>query len=133
MNLVKSIIALAALILLSQGVQASPKNCITRLMSGSNVDSVNYNIHSDDIDRDFGKDYLAQAIYTIRVLIDDKGCSQADINFGKGPLGRSRSRCTKIVGNQDHTRVCYVETNLGYFFLTTDLLDTVNITYSRWD
>ena len=133
MNLLKSLIALAALILLSQGVQASTKDCIAKLMSGSNVDSVNYNIHSDLIDRDFGKDHLASAIYTIRLLIEDRGCSQKDINFGKGPLGRSRSRCSKLVGNQDHTRVCYVETNLGYFFLTTDLLDTVNITYSRWD
>lgn len=133
MNLVKSIIALAALILLSQGVQASPKDCASRLFSGSNLDSVNYSINSDEINRDFGRDHLASAIYTIRILIEDKGCSQSDINFGKGPLGRSRSRCTKLVGNQDHTRVCYVETNLGYFFLTTDFLETVNITYSRWD
>jgi hypothetical protein len=133
MNVVKSLIALAALILLSQTVQAAKKDCIDRLMSDANFDSATYSIHSDDLDRDFGKDHLASAIYTIRLLIDQKGCSRSDINFGKGPLGRSRSRCTKLVGNQDHTRVCYVETNLGYFFLTTDLLDTVNITYSRWD
>jgi len=133
MTLLRSLLALGLLILLTQGVNANQKDCIQRLMGNRVQDSINFAIHSDDVDRDFGRDFLAEAIYTIRILIDREGCSQNDINFGQGPLGRSHSRCSKIVRNQDHTRVCYIETNLGYFFLTKDPLDLVNITYSRWD
>lgn len=133
MTLLRSLLALGLLILLTQAVNAGQKDCIQKLMGSQVQDSINFAIHSDDVDRDFGRDFLAEAIYTIRILIDREGCSQNDVNFGQGPHGRSHSRCSKIVRNQDHTRVCYVETNLGYFFLTKDLLDLVNITYSRWD
>ncbi|MAF78089.1 MAG: hypothetical protein CME63_14210 [Halobacteriovoraceae bacterium] len=133
MSILKSILALGLLILLSQAINASPKDCIDNLMINSNVDSYNFSIHGDDVDRDFGRDYLAEAIYTIRILLDRNGCSQNDVNFGQGPHGRSHSRCSKLVGNQDHSRVCYVETNLGYFFVTRDLLDNFNISYARWD
>ncbi len=133
MSIVKSLFALGLLILLSQGLQASTRDCITTLSANGELDSVNYTLHADDVDRDFGRDYLAEAIYTIRALIAQEGCSRSDINFGQGPHGRSHSRCTKVIRNQEHTRVCYVETNLGYFFLTKDLLENINITYSRWD
>ncbi len=133
MNVVKSLIALAFLVFLSQGVQAGPKDCVTTLMGNDTGDTYNFNFHSDDVDRDFGRDFLAEAIYTIRLLLDREGCSPKDVNFGEGPHGRSHSRCSKVVRNQEHTRVCYVETNLGYFFLTKDLLDNININYSRWD
>ncbi len=133
MNVVKSLIALGLLVLLSQGIQASARDCIANLTNNSLQDTFSYSLHADDVDRDFGRDYLAEAIYTIRILIDREGCKRDAINFGQGPHGRSHSRCSKIIRNQEHTRVCYIETNLGYFFLTKDLLDNINITYSRWD
>ncbi|MCR9204453.1 MAG: hypothetical protein NXH75_07750 [Halobacteriovoraceae bacterium] len=133
MTVLKSLIALGLLILLSQGTQAGSKDCITNLMAGETRDTYAFYMHVDDVDREFGNDHLASAIYTLRILLDREGCSRGDVNFGKGPHGRSHSRCTKVIRNQEHTRVCYVETNLGYFFLTTDLLDNINILYSRWD
>ena len=133
MNVIKSLIALALLVFLSQGVQATPNQCITTLMGGGSNDTQSFTLHTDDVDRDFGRDFLAEAIYTIRILLDREGCRKTDVNFGKGPYGRSHSRCSKIIRNQEHTRVCYVETNLGYFFLTKDLLENINISYSRWD
>lgn len=133
MNVVKSLIALALLVFLSQGLQAGANDCIDTLMGNNPNDSSTFVLHSDDISRDFGRDYLAEAIFTVRVLLDREGCSRSDINFGKGPHGRSHSRCSKIIRNQEHTRVCYIESNLGYFFVTKDLLENINITYSRWD
>lgn len=133
MAIFKSFLALALLIVLSLAVQASPKDCIDSLMIDSTGDSYNFRVHSDNIADDFGHDYLAEAISVIRVLADEQGCSPKDINFGDGPLGRSHSKCDLILPDQEHSRVCYVETNVGYFFVTRDLLDTFNITYSRWD
>lgn len=133
MNVIKSLIALALLVFLSQGLQASPSQCITTLTGSNSGDTQSFTLHSDDVDRDFDRDFLAEAIYTIRILLDREGCRKTDVNFGKGPYGRSHSRCSKVIRNQEHTRVCYIETNLGYFFLTKDLLENINITFSRWD
>lgn len=136
MTLLKSLIALTFLIFITQNTSAEPKDCMNKLMSthhSPNNDTYIHNLHLDDIDRNFGKDYLADAIYKVRLILKKVGCSKEDINFGKGPYGKSQSRCTNILRDQEHTRVCYVESNLGYFFLTTDLLDNINILYSRWD
>jgi len=133
MSILKSVLALGLLILLSQAINASPKECVDNLLVDSHVDSSHFIVDNNDVPRDFGRDYLAQAIYIIRILIDQNDCAPKDINFGQGPHGRSHSRCEKIISNREHTRVCYVETNLGYFFVSQDLLDSYNISFSRWD
>jgi len=133
MSILKSILALGLLFLLSQTIHASPRECIDNLMFHANRDSYQFTVADDTVDRDFGRDYLAQAIYAIRILLDKHRCSQNDVNFGQGPQGRSHSRCSVIIANEDQTRVCYVETNLGYFLVSRDLLDTFNLIYSRWD
>lgn len=43
------------------------------------------------------------------------------------------SNCRNILPNADHSRVCAIETNHGYFFVTKDMLDGVNIIFNRWD
>lgn len=43
------------------------------------------------------------------------------------------SNCRNILKHASHTRVCAVETNHGYFFVTKDLLDGVNVIFNRWD
>jgi len=133
MSILKSLLALGLLVLLSQSIHASPRECIDNLMYYSNRDSYQFTVTNDVVDRDFGRDYLAQAIYTIRILLDKHRCSQNDVNFGRGPQGRSHSKCSNILTNENQTRVCYVETNLGYFLVSQDLLDTFNVIYSRWD
>lgn len=133
MSILKSILALGLLVLLSQAIHASPRECRENLMFYSNRDSYQFSVANDAIDRDFGRDYLAQAIYAIRILLDKHRCSPKDINFGRGAHGTSHSKCSNIIANEDQTRVCYVETNLGYFLVSQDLLDTFNVIYSRWD
>lgn len=133
MSILKSILALGLLPLLAQSIHASPKECIENLMFYANRDSYQFTVANDAVDRNFGKDYLAESIYAIRILLDKHRCSQNDINFGRGPQGRSHSKCSTIIANEDQTRVCYVETNLGYFLVSQDLLDTFNIIYARWD
>lgn len=81
----------------------------------------------------YGNDHVARSIFYIRQLINDLGCSRKSVNFSKGPNGRGQSRCHTIFRGKPHTRSCYIHTNLGFFFVTTDLTDGVNLLYSRWD
>ena len=113
---------------------ASERECLMRLTHSYAQDSRNFQLNLDEIDiRDYGRDYLAKAIKVIRLVIAEVGCVKKDINFGKGPFGRSRSRCSQVVSLNDESRVCYVESNLGYWFVTYDYQDRANIIFNRWD
>ena len=121
-------------LLITTSLMSSEKECYRELTNNFRDNSVNYSLGSADvIYRDFGNDYLADAIYHVRALLDKKGCARNDINFGRGSWGSSISKCYQMIRGKGNSRVCYVESNLGYFFITKDFLETVNITYNRWD
>ena len=108
--------------------------CVEALTTGfsDNTTTAQYNLDQYQI-RDYGKDYLAEAIKIIRIHISELGCSRSSINFGQGPRGRSTSRCEQIVKSVNSSRVCYVETNLGYFLVSIGFLEDAVVTYHRWD
>ena len=41
--------------------------------------------------------------------------------------------CKNLVARDSTTKVCYINTDIGYFFVMRDMLDGVNIIYNRWD
>jgi hypothetical protein len=130
-----SIFSLVAVISLGwSSAYASTSSCELILSGNHSQNSSMYSVDQDDLgDRDWGRDFLGLAYYSIRYLLEKKGCSKDDINFGKGPFGRARSRCRYLVPNHQASHVCYVESNIGYFFLTWDMLTGINIVYNRWD
>lgn len=132
----KSLLALLALIstLSFSSAFADELDCKERLTNGFNDNSTTstYNLDNYQI-RDYGRDHLAEAIAVIRIHIGELGCKRKDINFGKGPWGRSVSRCTRVLHGVDSSRVCYVQSNLGYFFVTKGYLNDMVVTYHRWD
>ncbi len=126
-------LALSLLFLtLSFNTHASPQKCLAKLTVNFSQDSHSFTLYADEVQPNFGKDYLAEAIYAIRMVANKIGCSRRDINFGEGPLGRSQSHCSRLNG-EGHSRLCYVETNLGYFFVSRDMLKNYIITFNRWD
>jgi len=128
----------AALVLTSTSLFAQSEikgsKCLDILTDGHRRDSQNFTLNLNDYDApDFGRDYLAQAIFVVKNLIQKEGCSRQDINFGKGPLGKSHSRCKFIQPGMHNSLACYIETNLGYFQVSYDYLGTANVFFSRWD
>ena len=113
---------------------ASQEECLQKLTANHTRDSAVYRFNISDNDLpDFGRDYLGQATFIIKSLLFKEGCSAKDVNFGEGPGGRAHSACTEIVGESSTSRVCYRESNLGYFTLSYDALDFALITFARWD
>ncbi|WP_417335998.1 hypothetical protein [Halobacteriovorax marinus] len=118
----------------SEFASADEIRCINRLTNDFNTDSISHTLSLDDYEvRDYGNDHLALAIKMIRILVDEVGCSPKAINFGRSARGRSHNRCDQILRGVPSSRVCYVETNLGYFFVTTNMLTDMHITFNRWD
>jgi hypothetical protein len=49
------------------------------------------------------------------------------------PLEVYSAKCTRVKRGHNFSEMCYVETKAGYFFLTPDILDGINVIYNRWD
>lgn len=108
--------------------------CLEILTDEHRRDSQSFNLNLAGYEMpEYGRDHLAKAIYVIRQLVDKEGCSRQDINFGKGPFGRSQSSCKFIEPGVQSSLACYVQTNLGFFHVSYDYLDNANIFFSRWD
>ncbi|GAB4012125.1 MAG: hypothetical protein Fur0010_07690 [Bdellovibrio sp.] len=108
--------------------------CLEIMTDGYRRDSQSFTLNMAGYDMpEFGRDHLAKAIYVIKQLVDKEGCTRQDINFGKGPFGRSRSSCKLIEPGIPSSLSCYVQTNLGYFHVSYDYLDNASIFFSRWD
>jgi hypothetical protein len=41
--------------------------------------------------------------------------------------------CREIMPGNPSSQVCYLESKVGYFFVTMDMLDHYFVTYNRWD
>ncbi|OUR98514.1 hypothetical protein A9Q84_03635 [Halobacteriovorax marinus] len=122
------------LLAMSQWSNASETRCITRLTNDYSQDSITHTMDLNDYEvRDYGNDHLAFSIKMIRNLLSEVGCSRTAINFGRSARGRSHNRCDQVLRGVPGSRVCYVETNLGYFFVTRDMLTNVHVTFNRWD
>ncbi|WP_127718141.1 hypothetical protein [Halobacteriovorax sp. HLS] len=122
------------LVAVSQFTSASESTCIDNLTDGYTADSATHTLNINDLEiRDYGNDHVAFSIKIVRELLEEVGCRRNDVNFGRGSRGRSHSRCEQVLRGTPSSRVCYVESNLGYFFVTRDLLTNVHITFNRWD
>lgn len=127
-------IALIIALLLSASLHAE-NTCPSKLTYDHERNSMAYTLDLDDLDiKDYGEDQLATSIAIIRELLRMRSCRPTDINFKETPLGRTAlSRCRQVVPNAPTSKVCYVESNIGFFYLTWDMLTSVHVIYNRWD
>ncbi len=98
-------------------------DCSEKLSKGFSQDSANYHVYAD-----LGAEHSTdvQALILANRALEKAGCLRGSAEVNK-------IRCKKIVPEEDHTEVCYLETDIGYFFVTQDYIDTANVIYNRWD
>jgi hypothetical protein len=126
--------------LISTGLFASQLKCYEDLLTNGHggTEARHYFFESSELDQmnaqsNFGNDFMAKSIASIRFLLEDLNCTPNSVNFGKGPEGRSHSSCKLIRENVESSRVCYVETNLGYFLVSWDYLEGTHFIFNRYD
>lgn len=118
----------------SNAYSAVAEDCRAIITKNYIKESAHYRLSPDNYSvPNFGNDHVGKSYFFVRKLIEELGCSKKAVNFSKGPNGRGQSRCHQIFRGKEHTRACYVHTNLGFFFVTTDLTDGINLLYNRWD
>ena len=109
--------------------------CISKLTNNYSIDSRSFKVDTDIIDfNSHENDYIAQGIELIRAVLNHSGCDgDNDINFGHGPNGRTKHSCQNLVRERAVSGACYIESNIGFFFITRDLQTSAFIIYNRWD
>ena len=131
MKIISLVIFTLTLSFLSESGYSSEEHCYKQLTKGNREDSSHFRIEGD-IDA-FGNDFVQNATSAVKALIAELGCSRKDINFMHGPDGYLKSSCVQHNRKKHYSRTCYIETNLGYFFVTWDPQVEVHLIYNRWD
>ena len=130
-----SFLIILTIISINTNLLASEKECADLLTDGNRISSNTFTVEpgADDEDFSWGPDFQADSIYAIRVVLGYLGCAKADINFGKGPYGRSEQNCQRLSSGKPYSTVCYIESNLGFFFVHQDFQGHMQVNYNRWD
>ncbi len=128
-------ISILSLIVFSFTTLASKEKCLAKLTYDYAIDSRAFKVDTDEIDiNSHDNDSVNQSIEIIRAVLYLHGCDgDNDINFGKGAHGKAKHVCTALVGGRSASEVCYIESDLGYFFVTRDLQTSAHIIFNRWD
>ena len=123
------------LIMLFTAISAlgSAQTCIDRITKNNMVDSTSITLVAEDYV--FENDHVGDAYNLARLFISRKGCGRKDLRFTAGPDSNRSGKaiCRNIANGKPHSQVCYVESNIGYFFVSRDMISGATVIYNRWD
>ena len=130
--MIKKFMVILAL-LTSQVIFANPETCIKRITQDNRYDSRSLTFNADEYV--FENDHVGDSYNLIRLFIQRKGCSRKDVRFTAGPgsLNSGKAVCNNIARSYPHSRVCYIESNIGFFFVMRDMMNGATVVYNRWD
>jgi len=114
----KLMMALVCLVV-SVTVQAQG-DCYTKLLKGG-IDSVVHQMNVSDESPTMSM--RSMTVTGLQKLLRTCGCSTRI----------KRVQCGEAIKGNDLTKICYVESDWGYFLVNRDYLDNLNIIFNRWD
>ena len=98
-------------------------SCYERLLDGFASDSRSFHVMAD---LDFDMPQEEQNKILIERAIRQVGCEMSDLTI-------ESITCRQIVEGSWSSEVCYITSQLGYFFVMKDMVDTANVVFNRWD
>lgn len=125
----KKLLLLFALIF-SVSYQQAKADCQIDFMNKYNVmDSKAISLHDNSLEGDFYEDSESYVVEAIAKLVSDiKSCAREKSNHLV-----SNVSCKELMGGKLYSKSCVAESQIGYFFVSLDMLDNVNIIFNRWD
>lgn len=119
---------ISILLLLARPVLAN-EDCYQLLTQNFSRDSAPYTLSEFDIvtDAPVGSPEYARA--AVMALESQVGCELE----GDAIDQIYSTKCRKVAQELDISRVCFVKTAYGYYFVTVDMLGNVNVIFNRFD
>jgi hypothetical protein len=102
-------------------------NCYQLLSNDYASDSRSFQVADYELEKDFDESPEEYSLEALDGLLKKLGCDS------KSQKVESEVACHEVMPGNSYSRVCYVENELGYFFISKDMLDSVNIIFNRWD
>jgi len=103
-------------------------DCASALTNQYTQDSAAFQLSEDEVDDEIPRDtveFAKQAIYSLQ---QNLGC-QVD----KLREQFANASCQEVVPGISLSKVCYVEGRSGYFLVSVDMLENINIVFNRFD
>lgn len=122
---------LLALVLLLPMLSVQANECYMKFVEEGNLDSRSFQIDDQNISSDFDDDSISFSKEAIVQVAKSLGCAQSDLGFDNKNMGGES--CQELIPGKSFSKICYVESDVGYFMVSKDMLDHVNIIYNRWD
>ena len=110
-------------------VVANSENCRSNFLKDYKGDSRSFKIADEALVNDFDsrpKSYTIEAIKSLSQDLSDKSGLNCHIKI-------SKSSCREVAEGIPSSMVCYLESEIGYFIVSKDMLSGVNIIFNRWD
>ncbi len=120
----KALILLFSL-LLSLGSNAA---CYDKLISEPPYDSRSFFIHEALYEVDAEELSESSSIRVIEKLLRDRvGCQD------KAIAESFEASCKELMPGKSWSKVCYVESQMGYFVIQMDMMEGAHVIFNRWD
>lgn len=101
-----------------------------RNLSNDFKDSQSFQISNIDVSEGFVEAPKNNALQAVRQLANRLGCEKSELKLDDV---KSSISCRDVAPGISVSKVCYVESDLGYFLVSKDMLENMNIIFNRWD
>ncbi|PIR28616.1 MAG: hypothetical protein COV38_15190 [Bdellovibrionales bacterium CG11_big_fil_rev_8_21_14_0_20_38_13] len=103
-------------------------NCSSALTNQYTQDSVAFQLSEDEVDYEIPRATVEFAKQAVTSLQQKLGCKLEKIGEQF-----TNANCQEVVPGISSSNVCYVEGRSGYFLVSVDMLENINIVFNRFD
>jgi hypothetical protein len=122
-------------VLLMQSVSFASYGCYESFLENYDIlDSKSFILNDNNFENDFSqnpKGYVGEAL--VQVLNKVPDCSALVDEVIGQKSNAIQISCKELVKGKSYSMSCIAESKVGYFFLNVDMLNNVNLFFSRWD
>ena len=104
-------------------------DCYESLTQNYSRDSFAYQLAEDEVDLELDRGSVSFARAAVEALEAKLSCGMD----AKGLSMGQSANCQDVVPGVALSRVCYVEKTYGYFLVSVDMLENINIVFNRFD
>jgi len=103
-------------------------DCYDRLISEPPHDSRSFFVYEAlyEVDAEELNESSSKAV--VQKLLKDKiGCQEKSLNV------EFRASCKELMPGKSWSKVCYLESQMGYFVIQMDMMEGAHVIFNRWD
>lgn len=132
----KALLKVMMMILLVQPFAFASVDCYDSFVEKYDIiDNKSFELSDVDMNADFESSpvkLMKEAIAKVAAPV--RGCEAlVDLASNEKEESGMNVSCAEVMPGKSYSRVCFAESEIGYFFLKSDMLGNLNLSYNRWD